>query len=144
MHRVTGPFGDDVSQQRPAHEGEVADEVKRLVPAALVFEPQTAGILDLGVVEADGIVEAGAADESHVAHLAELVFESKGARRRYFFGIAFGCNLHLERLPPDQRMIVEDVAGENKAVRRQDGNALAVGFHADRPAYAQQSLSAAV
>ena len=41
VHRMTGALRDHVSQQRPADQRQIADQVQRLVPAALVRE--TAG-----------------------------------------------------------------------------------------------------
>ena len=96
----------------------VADQIERLVAAALVGETQSARIQHACAIEADRVVERRAANQSHVAHLVQFVLESERARRRDLGGIALGRHLHFQRLPPDQRVIEEDIAGEPESCRR--------------------------
>ena len=102
VHGVSGFFGDDVTEKRLADQRQVADEVERLVAAAFVGEAEAAGVEDGLAVEAYGIVQRGAANQTHVAHLVEFVFEAESAGGSEFGGVVLGRDFHLDRLAPDQ------------------------------------------
>lgn len=144
VHGVSGAFGDDVAEEGPADEGEVADEVEGFVAAGLVGETEAAVVEDLGVVEADGGFEGSAPDEAHVAHLVELMLEAEGAGGGDVGGITFGGDFHFEGLAADEGVVKEDVAGEQEAVAGKDGDAFAVAFDADGGFDAEVAAAAAV
>src|SRR5580704_15703425 len=107
MHGMPGSLGDYVPEQWLTDQSQVADQIQRLVPAALVRETQTIPVSDPLAMETDGVVERGSANQPHVTHLVQFVFEAEGSSRRDLLGIAFRRHLHVERLPSDERMIVE-------------------------------------
>ena len=137
MHGVSGAFGDDVTQQWAADQREVADQVQRFVTAAFIGEAQSFRVQHATAVEADGALEGGPADQSHVSHLVELMRETEGARRRDFLGIPLWRHLHIECLTSHHRMIEVNVAGEETTIGGKNCAALAVTFHRDRPPNAQ-------
>ena len=70
--------------------------------------------------------------------------EAERACRRNLARIALGRHFHVERLLADERMIVENVAGEQEAVGRNNGDTLRSGLHGHRTSNAQEALAAAV
>ena len=119
MHRVAGFFRDHVAQQRLADQRQIADQIQRLVAAAFVCEAQAAGIQDRLAIEAHGVFERRAANQTHVAHLVELIFETEGARRRDLGGVALRRDFDFEHLPSDQRMIGKKTSQVSR--KRSDG-----------------------
>ena len=144
VHGVSGALGDDVTEEGLADEGEVADQVEGFVAAALVGEAKSAGVEDGSVIEADRAVERCAADESHVAHLVELVFEAEGAGGGDVACVDFGGNFKLELLAANEGVVEEDVAGEDEAVGGEDGDSFSVAFDGDRAADVEVAAAAAV
>ena len=80
VHRVSGAVGHHAPQHLVANQREIADQVQHLVPHKLVGETQRP-VLDPFPGEHDGVLFAGAADQSHVAQSLRLMQESEGARR---------------------------------------------------------------
>src|SRR5690242_6662609 len=143
VHGVAGFFGDHVTEERLADEGQIANEVERLVAAALIDEAEAAGVENGLAIEADGVIERGAADQAHVAHLVELIFEAEGAGGSEFSGVFFGRDFHIQGLTTYQGVREEYFAGQQEAVRWKDADALASAFHRYRFANAEVTFSAA-
>src|SRR5579885_568668 len=133
-----------MSEQGAAEQSEIADQFQRFVTAALVGHAQAAGVQNTVACEADGIVERGAANEPHIAHLPELILETEGAGGRDLGGIAVRGHFQLQRLAADQRMREIGFAREAEAFGRQDADAFAAVFHAYRTANPQVAPLAAV
>src|SRR5580658_5916078 len=130
-----------MAQKRLPDESEIADKIERLVAAALVGETQSFGILHPLAIETDGVGKRRAANQTHVAHLIQLMRESKGARRRDLLRVALGRHFQIERLVANQGMIVVDIAGEQKTVGRQDGDAFGTRLYGYGPPNAQKTFS---
>ena len=143
VHGVAGFFGDHVTEKWLADQGEVADEIQRLVAAAFVGEAEAAGVEDGLAIEAHGVVERCAADQTHVAHLVELVFEAERPRGSEHGGVILRRDFQLERLTPNQRMREEHFTGEQEAVGRKNADALASAFNRYRFANPQVPFAAA-
>src|SRR5213079_2472221 len=81
MHGMTSTFGDNVTEQWTANQGEITDEIQNLVAAALIQESEPAGIHNTISVETDRIFQLGSSNQPHVAHLIQLVGKPERPRR---------------------------------------------------------------
>ena len=63
--------------------------------AGLVGEAKAVGVADSVGGEADGRIEGCAADEAHVAHFVEFLFEAEGTGGGDVAGVVFGGDPHL-------------------------------------------------
>src|SRR6185312_1911486 len=120
------------AEQRPTDQGKVADEIKRLVTAALVFKSEAARIRNPIASETNSVIQAGPPDQPHIPHLIQLIFKTERPGGCNLPRIGVGCYVQLENLVAYQRVVKEVVAPELKAVTRQNSDAFAIRLHADR------------
>src|SRR5579884_3701571 len=138
VHGVPGALGDDVAQQRTADERKVADQVQRLVTAAFVGKAEATGILHVAVVtETDGVVQGGATNEAHLTHLLQIALEAEGARGGKLASVAVGRDFEVDALSADQRVWVEDIAGEQEPIGGKNRDPFIAVLDGNRPANAQ-------
>src|ERR1039457_2724760 len=143
VHGMSRALGDDVAEEGTAQQGEVADEIQRLVAAALVRGAQSTGIHRALAGETDGVFQAGAANQAHVAHLVEIVLPAERAREGQFRGIALRGDFEFERLAAHRIGIIR-IAGQAENFVGNDADALALVLHRDGTAYAQIAALAAI
>src|ERR1700684_533150 len=80
VHGVSGAVGDNVAENLPAEQGQIADEVENLVAHKFVFKAQ-GRVLDALAGQDDAIVTRSSADQSHIAELLLVFAGAKGSRR---------------------------------------------------------------
>ena len=111
MHGVAGALRNHVPQQRTANQSQIADQVQRLVPAALVGEAHSAFVKHRGLIETDGVFQRCATNQAHVAQLCQFVFKSECPCGRDLGGVVVGGNFHFQALMADFRVVEKDLAG---------------------------------
>src|SRR3954469_5672972 len=99
--------------------------------AGLVCKTQPIRIQHMISLETNGVLEGRSADQAHVSHLIQLPGESEGSGGRNVGGVSLRRDVHLNGLVPHQRMLEEDVAGEEKTVGGKDRDAFAGSFDRD-------------
>ena len=144
MHRMSGPLSDNVAEQRPPDQSEVTNQIEDFVPAAFIRETQAFGVHYLLAIETYRASERRTADQTHVAHLIEFPRKSEGPGGSDLRGVALGRNLKLQRLPANERMVKENVAGKQKTIRRKDRDSLPRRFDRNRPTYSEVTPAAAI
>src|SRR5437588_6631031 len=114
------------SEKWQACQGQVANQVERLVAAKLVGEAKGT-VHDAVLGKDDGILERPTADQPHGAERSDVALEAEGACARQQVAESVRTDHHLHFLLPDQRMREVDIAPDAKLFRRVDADA-AVAF----------------
>ena len=104
---------------------------------------QAVGIQRTLAGEAHGVFQARAADQSHIAHLVEIVLPAEGARESQLGGIPFRGDFEFQGLAAHRRGIIR-IAGQAENFVGKDADALALVLHRNRTADAQIAALAAV
>src|SRR5215472_2810169 len=113
MQGVTRFMSLDPGQQRQASQGQVTDQVQRLVTTELVGKAQRA-IHDAVVSKHNGIFERSAADEAHGAQRLDVPLEAERPRPRQQMAESVGANDHFHFLLADQRVREIHIAADAK------------------------------
>ena len=77
VHGVPGALGDHVPEQWPADQGQIADQIQRLVPAALIREPKSARIPNPISLEANRIIERSPANQCSAGEIGRLMASAR-------------------------------------------------------------------
>src|SRR5262249_17347848 len=109
-------------EERQADQGEVPDEVERLVPSELVGETQGA-VHDAVLGEDDGVFEGATADQPHSAQWVDVAFETKGSGAGEQMAESLGADDHFDFLLPYERVEKIDVTPDAELVRGENGDA---------------------
>src|SRR5215469_5874113 len=113
MQGVTRFMGLDPGQQRQASQGQITDQVQRLVTTELVGKAQRA-IHDAVVSKDNGVFERSTADEAHAAQRLDVPLEAERPRPRQQMAESVGANDHFHFLLADQRVREIHVAADAK------------------------------
>src|SRR5262245_24961254 len=141
---MPGALGNHVSQKRFADQRQVADQIEGLVPAAFIYITKPAWIKYAAAIKANRIVQRCAANQSHVAHLVELVLESERPRRGDLRRVTLGCHFHFDGLPVYHGMLEPNFARQTERLVREDSNALAAILYRYRTPYPKVSSLAPI
>ena len=116
---MSGLVRDDVADHGAAHQGEISEQVERLVAHELVGEPEIA-VFDAVVAHHDAVVFPGAAGEAVGLERLVLREETKRAGRRQVRGVGAGRENERDRLPPDGGVREVDRVRHTQVARRAD------------------------
>ena len=139
---VPGFHRGDVTEERAAEQGEVADQVEHLVARELVGEAQRLGVPDGVLADDDRALDPAALDPARAPQRLEIALEHERARGRDLLPERLVVDVERDALPPDQRVVVVDDEGDAVALvghRRQRHAVLRPGH---RPRHLDVALRA--
>src|SRR6267378_1205110 len=116
MHGMSGAVGYDASDNLPAQQRQIADQVERFVPDKLIGKTQRA-VLHSVFRDHDDVLFRSAANQSQVLHGFGLVQKSEGPGRRELPAIKIAGKIDLERLLADGRREA-DLVAHRVSIRR--------------------------
>ena len=126
---VAGAFRDDVRMQRPAEQGEVADQIEHLVAQRLVGEAHVGAVRVDVVGDDDGVLFGRTLAETGLAKGGDLVTRYEGASRRDLLAEALQGQIVGHRLADRARLVERERVGEPQPAfaRQRHDRPVAVG-----------------